>query len=408
MSSLDALTMPKWGLTMTEGTLVEWTIDEGTAFEVGQEIAEIETSKTVNILEAAVSGRLQRKIAQPGDTLPVGALIGVIADGNVSASAVEAFIENFSSSDPMASPQKEPEITSESERVSRGAVNATPMAGRLARQLGVPLSECAATGARGRITEHDVRRAHELRAGGTPAQEPSPSADASVESTPYDKIPFTSLRKKIGIRLQESKRQAPHFRLKVVVPVDSMLARLKQINAQSSRSDVTVNDFLIKASGTALVRNLNCNVQVFDDSLLRFKHADVSVAVALEDGVIAPIVRAADTKSINDIAAETKKLIEKAHTGKLETSDYVGGTFTVSNLGMYGVEEFDAIINPPQGAILATGAVRQAVIVKNGVSTIASTMTLTLACDHRVIDGVSAAGLLRTLGEILEEPEVIA
>ena len=286
------------------------------------------------------------------------------------------------------------------------AVPATPVARRTARSLGVNLHDCRPTGSRGRVCVadvHDAARSAQLL----------PEAAAETESVAaepeYDTIPFTPMRSAIAGRLQASKQQAPHFRLTADLELDALLALRKEINSTVPAVKLSVNDFIVKACAAALMKVPDVNVQ-FDaanESVLRFASADVSVAVALPTGLITPIVRSANTKSLADISGEVLSLATKAKTGKLRPEEFQGGTFTVSNLGMFGIKAFDAIINPPQGAILAVGAgEKRAVVVGDSVSA-RTVMTVTLSCDHRVIDGALGATFLRELQRFVASPALM-
>ncbi|WP_435582968.1 2-oxo acid dehydrogenase subunit E2 [Amycolatopsis thermoflava] len=499
MSDIKLIEIPKWGLSMEEGTVTAWRLAEGAGFRKGDLLCEVETSKITNEMEAPFDGVLRRVLARPGQTLPVGAPIAVSAPESVSDDEIERFLaqhgtgaqgdtapvaangDGASLADPVPARPAAPEpgpagdtvvppelrgrtgedvfATPHARRLGRelgidlakvpgsgrdgrisvadvhaavgaaggrvapapapprptvpgrssqddSAVPATPVARRLAARLGINLYDCRATGSRGRVCEADVREA-ERRFGLTAAPE-VPAAPAE-SGTRVETVPLSPMRKEIGRRLQASKQTAPHFRVSVDLEIDELLALRERINATVPKVKLSVNDFLIKACAAALRRVPDVNVQ-FDESaqaVLRHSAADISVAVALPGGLVTPIVRAAEGKSLAEISAEVHSLVTKAKTGRLRPEEFQGGTFTISNLGMYGVTEFDAIINPPQGAILAVGAGRPCPVVAGGEVVVRTLLTATLSCDHRVIDGALGAEFLRELKRLVESPALM-
>lgn len=508
MSDIKTLEMPKWGLSMEEGTLLQWLLKEGDSFAKGQEVCEIETSKIVNVFEAPFAGTLRRVLVGPGETVPVGAALGLAADPSVAEDELKAFAVSLggtpavaeaapaSSTDkaqpaakspaavparsaqapapvsPVASGQTRipaslqgdteagqvhatsralrqairlgvdlgkvkgsgrdsrisvadleaaivaaggqlaaPDLPRRSDKAPRSAaddsqVPATPLARRLAAQLGINLHDCRASGSRGRVSREDVQAASLLR-DGVPAAA-SNAAEASAVPD-VENLPMSGMRRAIAARLQESKRNAPHFRLTVDLDLERLLALRKEVNAGLPGVKVSVNDLLVKACGQALVEVPDVNVQ-FDEtaqSIRRFADADVSVAVALPTGLITPIVRAANRKSISAISAEIHALVTKAKAGTLKPEEFQGGTFSVSNLGMLGVRQFDAIINPPQGAILAIGAGEARAAVREGQLVVRQQLTVSLSCDHRVIDGALGARFLQALKRLVETPSLM-
>ena len=287
------------------------------------------------------------------------------------------------------------------------SVAATPLARRLAANLGINLHDCRASGRNGRVVKTDVEAAH-LRLHGaqqgsvaptSPEIEPlPPTGHAFVDST------MSGMRKTIAARLQTSKQTAPHYRLTIDCRLDPLLALRKQINSDNPAAKVSVNDFLVKAAAMALIDVPECNIQYNGEVLRQFEDAHVAVAVALDSGLITPIVQAANTKGLIEISNETTSLVTRAKAGTLQAEDFQGGTFTVSNLGMFGIKQFDAIINPPQAAILAVGAGEKRVVVENGEPATAILVTVTLSSDHRVIDGALGARWLQSFREFVEQP----
>jgi len=415
MSRIHALTVPKWGMAMEEGTLVNWLVKEGDAVQVGDEVAEIESSKIVNVLESHHAGILRRRVASEDDTLPLGALLAVVADGDVSDADIDVFIASFINvlagkevkvdAQPAAQPapvktaEQVPEVATPAGPGSRGdtEVRATPSAKRLARELGVNLHDCRATGTRGRVCEEDVREVSERLKSAPP---PVAAAGGDLQA-----VPMSPMRRRIAQRLQVSASTIPHYRLVSDARFDTLLDLHKKLKREVPDTHISINDLLVKACASALMQVKDCNVQ-FDGNLITpFPHADISVAVALQEGLITPIVRAADTKDVSAIAAETAELVKRARAGVLKPEEYEGGTFTISNLGMFGIRQFDAIINPPQCAILAVGRSEQRVVVSDGQPAVATMLTLTLSLDHRIIDGAVGARLMQTLVNIIEHPE---
>ena len=288
-------------------------------------------------------------------------------------------------------------------------VAATPVARRLAVRWNISLSQCRATGRMGRVCKADVEAARAL-AGGGPDRAPRPeSGDAvhwadTTSAAPFTEIPLTAMRKTIATRLSKSKQDAPHFRVTIDADVDALIALRAQLNREHAGVKVSVNDFIVKAVAMALLKHPHCNIQ-FDGSVIRrFAAADIAVAVSLEAGLITPIIRSADKKSLVTISNEMRSLATRAKASTLTPDQYQGGTFTVSNLGMFGVTHFDAIINPPQAAILAVGAVREEMRMTDAVPTAVTRMSMTLSSDHRVIDGAAAARFLQTVKRNLEAP----
>lgn len=281
-------------------------------------------------------------------------------------------------------------------------VKATPVARRMAKDLGINLLECRASGDRQRVCKADVEAVAALR-GGSPTA--SRNAEPTVESTTaYGETEMTGMRKTIASRLLESKLTAPHFRVNVDVEIDALLAARKQLNSATTQAKVSVNDFIVKACACALKRVPEVNIQFDGERIKQFTDADISVAVAIDAGLITPIVKKANTKGLIDISNEVRDLATRAKTGTLKPDEFQGGSFSISNLGMYGVKNFDAIINPPQGAILAVGAGEQRAVVRNGEIAVATVMSLSLSSDHRVIDGAVAARFMAALKGFLEQP----
>lgn len=278
-------------------------------------------------------------------------------------------------------------------------VKATPVARRLAEQLGINLLDCRVSGDRGRVCKADVEAAAAMK-NKLPAQA---TASAPAHSRSASEA-ISGLRKTIASRLQASKQTAPHYRVQIDAELDNLLATRKQINDANSATKVSVNDFIVKACASALIRVPALNVQFDGEQVTYFEDADISVAVAIKDGLITPIISGANKKGLESISSEMRDLSTRAKLNRLKPEEFQGGSFCISNLGMYGIKQFDAIINPPQGAILAVGAGEQRAVVKNGALSVATVISLTLSSDHRIIDGAVAAQFMSVLKGFLEQP----
>jgi pyruvate dehydrogenase E2 component (dihydrolipoamide acetyltransferase) len=401
--------MPRLSDTMTEGILVQWLKQEGEPVQRGEVLAEIETDKATMELEAYDSGVLTRIIAAPGSTVPIGQPIAVI--GEQSAVAVVpaaadvplAVTPSLSAADGVAAtaepaPWREPPATS--------TVRTSPLARQLARNHGLDIAGIPGTGPGGRVVRADVETAIAASSGTAPV------ASAQVHSAPValaepadEQVALTSIRRISAQRLTES-AAAPHFYLTSVVNAEPLLAVRTQLNEQLSDSGakVSVTDLLVRACAVALKTHPQVNASWGGDHLVRHARINIGVAVALEDGLIVPVIRDADRKRLSEIAAEAHALAQRARAGKLTPDEFSHGTFTISNLGMFGIDHFTAVINPPEAAILAVGAAREEAVVRDGQLVVGTTMKLTLSIDHRVLDGATAAGFLQDLVGLVERP----
>lgn len=406
MSDIKVLTVPKWGMSMEEGTLVNWLVKEGDTIAVEDEIAEIESSKIVNTMTSHVTGTIRRLIAEVDQILPVGGLLAVVADDSISDQLLDEFIacygEGTSSSQSADNDSSSVVSATKAEEPDDDDIPATPGARRLARQLGISLTDCQASDSRGRVSKEDVEAA---QAKLTSGQDETPVVSPDSERSITEEIELSPIRQTIAQRLQQAKVEIPHYRLTVDVKIDGLLAWRQKLNQSLTGDKVSINDLLIKACALALMEVPACNVQ-FDGTLIRtFSQTDISMAVSLESGLITPIVKDASNKSVLQISKETKDLINRAQAGTLQQDEFQGGSFTISNLGMMGIKQFDAIINLPQCAILAVGCGEQRAVVEGDKLGIATMMTLSLSLDHRVIDGVLGARFLKVLVEVIENPE---
>ncbi|MGB3378996.1 MAG: dihydrolipoamide acetyltransferase family protein [Allopontixanthobacter sediminis] len=465
MADLKPFTMPKWGIEMTEGTLAKWEVEEGKPYAKGDLLTLIETDKISNEVEAEADGCLLRLIAEEQETYDVGALLGVIGPVGTPSAEVDAFIAAFvpaggsQAREVTAGPA--PASKSELEAVKAGTiaedVAISPAARIAAEAAGLAPADIAATGRNGRITRQDVDRAIAGRRAPTlvgvidaPGQEeafasplarriavqnsldlagiegtgprgriskadvlakidsnaPNAAEVAAVAAPPtvndgeVEIIKMSAMRRTIAQRLTSAKQDIPHIYLRRRVRVDRLI-KLRDLAGKPG----TINDYLIRACALALREVPAVNIQVHGQEIHRFTSADIAVAVATDRGLITPIIRQADSFGVADIARQVAALAQRARSGKLEPSEYQGGTFSLSNLGSFGVEEFDAIINPPQGAILAVGRARPEPIEDDGAIRVVPVLHLSLSCDHRAIDGVDGAQFLEALANLIEAPD---
>lgn len=513
MAEIQAITLPKWGLTMEEGTFGSWNIAEGESFTQGQVLCTVESSKLVNDMEASFDGTMRRLIARPGEVFPVGALIAVSAPSEVPDAEIDAFIAAQSGvtaatdGEESAAPQaaaptpapastaattegpsaakraaaappaprpgelvipedlrgaSAPDVWATPRAVKFAAINgidlgkvagsgrdgrvsiadieqaitagggqlaakpktergqvrlrshtddsavaATPVARKLAHVRGINLHDCRATGSRGRVCRADVEEAIRKLQSGEPTPTTQAAAQPVVQANEATPQPLSPMRRTIGQRLQSSYQTSPHFRVNTEIEMDAALALRAEINATVPGVKVSVNDLVVKAAGLALTRIPEVNVQ-FDEAsqtIVQFADADIAVAVSLPEGLITPIVRGVNKKPLGQVSAEVSDLVTRAKAKTLAADDFQGGTFTVSNLGMYGVTSFDAIINPPQAAILAVSAgVKRLVVDAEDQVDVHTIMEVSLASDHRIVDGALAARFVAELRSILEAP----
>ena len=407
--TIRAITMPKWGIEMQEGLITDWTAQVGETLAAGDPLLDVETDKIVNTVESPFAGTLRRIVGEQGTAYAVGALIAVYGDADVSDAEIDAFIAAFkpaetgfepaTESAPEVAPPATPAVVVEAAPITQGSDGGdgegrvSPIARRVAQKLGVDLTKIKGTGPNGRISKEDVETYAASLSATTPAAVANPSTQERL----------TPMRQTIARRLLESKQGIPHYRLERTVEVSALLAHRAALNSVAG-SRVSVNDLLVRAVGMSLAQHPAVNAHLVGDDVIRFADADVAIAVATPSGLLTPVIRAANRKSVTDIGAESRDLAERARAGKLVRSEIEGGTFTISNLGMYGLDRFDAIINPPQVAILAVGAVREVPVVREGTIVAGRVCTLTLSADHRVIDGAVGAAFLDSLANTLVQP----
>jgi pyruvate dehydrogenase E2 component (dihydrolipoamide acetyltransferase) len=411
--------MPQLGETVAEGKITTWFKAIGDTVKPGDNLFEIETDKTSMEVPATTAGVLQEIRVGTGEVAPVGAIVAVLsgAAGDVAPAPVASapvVLPTVAPAQPIRlEPFREvrtPERNWGPARLPGGAV-VTPLARRLAGEAGVDLSRIVPSGPHGRIVARDVQTAVAARAVvpvSLPAATPSPGrVIALYEPGSFEEIPLDNMRRTIAARLTEAKQTVPHFYLTADVDMDRLNALRAEANAavDGDAAKLSINDFIIKALALALKRVPAANAVWAEDRILRFRRSDVAVAVAIEDGLITPVVRGADTKSVGAISAEMKDLAAHARERKLKPAEIHGGATAISNLGMYGIREFAAIISPPHATILAVGAAaRRPVETADGGFRFVSQMTVTLSCDHRVVDGALGAELLAAFRHFIERP----
>lgn len=410
--------MPALSPTMTEGKLARWIKKEGDVVTSGDVLAEIETDKATMEVEAIEDGVLGRILMPEGtEGVPVNTPIAILVEEGEAVPAAGAATQaapavTAGQNSPVVAPQAAAPAsiapTPAAAKVATGArIVASPLARRIARQKGLDLATITGSGPNGRIVKRDVENAQ-------PATRAEATASPASVSTPPAAggsrlVPHTTMRKVIARRLTDSKANVPHFYVSVDVELDALMALRAQLNALADGEGeegvkLSVNDMLIKASAVALKKVPTVNAYFTEEGMLLHEDADISIAVSLDEGLITPIIRKADSKSLREISLEAKSLISRARSGKLKPEEFQGGTFSVSNMGMYGVKDFAAIVNPPQAAILAIAAGRKQPVVSGNEIKIATVMTVTLSVDHRAVDGATAAQWLNAFRTAVQSP----
>ncbi len=417
--------------TMEEGKLVEWKVKEGDQVEAGDILAEVETDKANMDIEALHGGVVRVLLAADGDVVAVGALIGVIADADEDISALLEGAAAKSPAVPVAEdapvpleeapPEPEPALeavpgitgaptTSTQAPRTSARIKVSPVARRMAQTAGLDLGAMPGSGPGGRIIKSDVEAAIAGGAGpvagapAVPARAPQAMAPVGAPRLEEQRIELSQMRKAIAKRLVQSLGPVPHFFLTTEIDMGRALDMRKSLNERLREGKVGVNDLLIKVVAEALARHPEINASFEGDAIRRHGSVDIGVAVAVPDGLITPIVRDADRKGLVQISIEAADLVARARNRKLTPEEYIGATFSISNLGMFGIDEFTAIINPPEGAILAVGQTVEKPVVEDGEVVVRRRMRVTMSCDHRVIDGAMGAAFLQTLRAMLENP----
>jgi pyruvate dehydrogenase E2 component (dihydrolipoamide acetyltransferase) len=414
--------MPALSPTMERGNLARWLKKEGDKIKAGDVLAEIETDKATMEVEAINEGVLVKIMVPEGTAdVPVNDVIGLIAGEGEDARPVASRPSPVSEKPP-ATPNAPAFAPRTLNGESGPRVFASPLARRIAKESGLTLASIRGSGPHGRIIERDVKAALAHGPAAVPVQDtktlsvplstpPDEPIRKNFAPGSFEEIPHDSMRKTIARRLVEASRAIPHFYLTADCNLDAVMALREAINAAAPKDKdakpaykISVNDFIIKALALALIRVPGANVTWTETAMLQHKRADVGVAVAIQGGLITPIVRAAETKSLSVISSEMKEFSARARARKLRPEEYQGGSTAVSNLGMFGIKSFSAIINPPQATILAVGAAEKRVIVKDGTPAVATLMGVTLSCDHRAVDGVLGANLLGAFKDLIEKP----
>ena len=420
------LKMPALSPTMEEGTLAKWLVKEGDVVKSGDILAEIETDKATMEFEAVDEGTISQILVPEGtDGVKVGALIALLAGEGEDAAAVKAAppAKPAEAKAPAAAPLKQdapaavsaPQAAPAAVPATGNRVKASPLARRIAGQQGIDLAAVQGSGPHGRIIKADLagvvpgaaapaaKAAAPVVATPVPVAAPAP---AQIPDIPHESVKLSNMRKTIARRLTESKQTVPHIYLTVDIQLDALLKLRSELNKglESRGVKLSVNDMLVKALAAALIEVPSCNVMLAGDQLVTFKRADISVAVSIPNGLITPVVTGADTKSLSAIATEIKDLAGRAKDGKLQPHEYAGGTASISNMGMYGIKQFEAVINPPQGMIMAIGAGEKRPYIVNDELTVVTVMSATGSFDHRAIDGADGAKLMQAFKLLVENP----
>ena len=416
--STDVL-MPALSPTMEEGTLAKWHVKVGDKVSSGDVIAEIETDKATMEVEAVDEGVIEEILVAEGtEAVKVNTAIARLSGGSAAPAPPKAAAPPPPVAQPAQAPPPPvaaaPAVAAAPPAASGARIFASPLARRIARDKGLDLAAIQGSGPHGRIIRRDVEGLTATPAAGPAAAKPAPAAPRAVLSLEqqgipagsYDLVPLDGIRKTVARRLTDSFRDVPHFPLTVDLEIDRLIEARTKINAllQAEGLKVSVNDMILKAAALALKRVPEANASYTPEGIALHHHADVAMAVAIEGGLITPIIRAAETKGLAAIARETQDLAARARDRKLKPQEFQGGTFTVSNLGMYGIKAFASIINEPQGAILSVGAGEKRPVVRGDALAVATVMTVTMTCDHRVVDGAIGARWLQAFKALIEDP----
>lgn len=409
----EIVLMPKMSDTMTEGVIAAWHKKVGDTVKSGELMAEIETDKATMEYESYTSGTVLYVGAKEKESVPVNGVLAIVGEKNADWQTLLKAHQSGSkpapsvaaaSSNGSAAPSAAPVVAATSQEASNGRLKASPLAKKMAKDLGYDIAKIQGTGENGRVTRKDVEN-YKPSAPGAPAASKTATVvlPQVVGKESFEEIPVSQMRKTIARRLAESKFSAPHFYLTMEINMDKAVEARKSIN-EIAPVKISFNDIVIKAAAAALRQHPDVNVSWLGDKMRKNHHIHIGVAVAVKDGLLVPVIRFADNKSLSHIATEVKDLAQKAHDKKLQPSDWEGSTFSISNLGMFGIEEFTAIINPPDACILAVGAIKETAVVKNGQLVPGNVMKVTLSCDHRAVDGAVGSAFLKTLKGLLEDP----
>jgi len=405
--------MPKMSDTMTEGTIVAWHKKVGDKVKGGDLLAEVETDKATMELESYEDGTLLYIGVEQGSSVVVDGIIAIIGKEGTD---YKPLLAGGSSAPASVKQEEQPAIESSTKVASStpvavtasdasGRTKASPLAKRLAKEKGIDVSEIAGSGENGRVVRKDIENFSGAPASksGAPAAASTKAPQVALGTESYQDVPLSQMRKTIARRLSESLFTAPHFYLTMEINMDKAIEARKSIN-EFAETKISFNDMVLKAVAASLRKNPKVNASWLGDKIRYNYHINIGVAVAVDEGLLVPVVRFADQKSLSQISAEVKEYGAKAKSKQLQPADWEGSTFTISNLGMFGIEEFTAIINPPDACILAVGGIKETAIVKNGALAIGNIMKVTMSCDHRVVDGAVGSTFLQTLKGLLEDP----
>lgn len=419
------IVMPKMSDTMEEGVVVKWLKREGDRVTSGDALAEIETDKAVIELEAATTGVLRKILAHEDSKVPVGQLIAVIGaeeeDISPLVGAPASPPRQSISPEPSAATPNPPSASLRQDATTRERVDASPLARRMAKEAGIDIAQVQGTGPNGRVVKGDIETFLTVRHMPPPsrpipdaappvtmktaAAHPESAAQFDSAGADYTDQDLTMMRQTIARRMAFSKSTAPHFYVTSEVDMAQASTLRQSLNALVAEDGkISFNDMVVKATANALRQFPGLNVSYVDHKVRQHRRVHLSLAVALDEGLITPVIRDCDRKSLGEIARESRELAERARARRLKPEEYTGGTFSISNLGMYGVEDFGAIINPPEAAILAVGTIKEQAVVVNGRVAVGQRMKITLSCDHRVVDGATAAQFLQIVKRLLEHP----
>jgi pyruvate dehydrogenase E2 component (dihydrolipoamide acetyltransferase) len=421
----EVVLMPRLSDTMTEGVIAVWTKNVGDTVKKGDVLAEIETDKATMELESYKNGKLLFQGAKAGEKIQVNDLLAIIGEDGLDVNAIVASLkggslkvsESVSTKEDKADSPKAETVQPASNSqlpspqiVNEGRIFASPLAKKVAAEKGIDLKYVKGTGDNGRITKSDIDSytpvSQEVAKSESPKAEQTTTSNkqpATFGTVSFDEVPVSQMRKVIAKRLSESLFTAPHFYLTMSINMDAAIVARNKMN-ETAKSKISFNDLVLKATAVSLKQHPKVNSSWLGDKIRTNHHVNIGVAVAVEEGLLVPVVRFADGKSLSQINAEVKDFAQKAKDKKLQPADWEGSTFTISNLGMFGIDAFTAIINPPDACILAVGGISQEPIVKNGAIVVGNIMKVTLSCDHRVVDGATGAAFLQTLKSLLEEP----
>jgi pyruvate dehydrogenase E2 component (dihydrolipoamide acetyltransferase) len=412
----EVVLMPRLSDTMTEGVIASWHKNVGDDVKKGEVLADIETDKATMELESYKNGKLLYQGAKPGEKIAVNDLLCIIGEeGKVDVNAIVNAAKGNSSAAPKAAEQEAPAAKTEAkpegpknESADDGRIKASPLAKKIASEKGINLSQVKGTGDNGRITKTDIDNFVPQQKAAQPAQQST--GEKTVTPSPvftgeegYNDMEVSQMRKVIARRLGESKFSAPHFYLTMEINMDNAMKARAEMN-EVSEVKISFNDMIVKASAMALRKHPAVNASWMGDVIRRYQHIHIGIAVSIEDGLIVPVVRFADQKGLSQIAAESKDLAGRARNKKLQPNEFTGNTFTISNLGMMDIEEFTAIINPPDSAIMAVGRIKEIVVKKGEGFAVSNVMKITLSCDHRSVDGAVGAAFLQTFKKYMENP----